>query len=150
MRVWEAKMQYSLLSMGDPRCIDSPQDAVDYLADAFDEDPTVEWFFAILLDQKNHPIGRQVVSRGIANSALVHPREVFKAAIIAGATGVIVGHNHPSGDPAPSSADISITRKLREAGALLDIPVRDHVIVGHREADPLGVGFYSFHNAGLL
>ena len=87
-------MQYSLVSLG------------DYLANAFEEDPTVEWFFAILLDNKNHPIGRKVISRGIANSTLVHPREVFKAAIIAGATSILVSHNHPSGDPAPSSADI--------------------------------------------
>ena len=150
MRVWEAKMQYSLLSLGDPRTIDSPKDAVDYLADAFDEDPTVEWFFVILMDTKNHPIGRQAVSKGTASSSLVHPREVFKAAILAGATGVIVGHNHPSGDPAPSSADITVTRRLREAAQVLDINLRDHVIVGQREADPKGAGYYSFCEAGIL
>ena len=150
MRVWEATMQYSLVSLGDPRQIECPQDAVEYLANAFDEDPTVEWFFAILLDNKNHPIGRKVISRGIANSTLVHPREVFKAAIISGATSILVSHNHPSGDPAPSSADINMTRKLNEAGHCLDIPVRDHVIVGHKESDPKGVGYYSFSDAGLL
>ena len=150
MRVWEAKMQYSLLSLGDSRRIESPEDAVDYLADAFDEDPTVEWFFAILLDNKNHPIGRKVISRGIASSTVVHPREVFKAAIIAGATGILVSHNHPSGDPAPSSADIKITRSLCDAGHLLEISVKDHVITGHCEADPLGIGYYSFSEAGLI
>jgi len=150
MRIYEASIRYSLLTLGDPQRINGPQDAVDYLADAFDEDPTVEWFFVILLDQKNHPIGRKAVSRGTANSTLVHAREVFKAAILGGATGVVVGHNHPSGDPMPSQADIHITKKLRQAGELLEIPIRDHVIVGCREADPLGVGFYSFNEAGLL
>ena len=150
MRVWEAKLQYSLLALGDPRCIESPQDAVDYLADAFDEDPTVEWFFVVLLDRKNHPIGRKAVSMGTATSALVHAREVFNAAIVASATGIVVGHNHPSGDPTPSHADIRVTRKLREAGELLDIPVKDHVILGHRDGDPRGVGYYSFAEAGLI
>jgi len=150
MRVWEAKVQYSLLSLGEARCIDSPQAVVDYLTGAFDEDPTVEWFYAILLDSKNHPIGRQVVSRGTASSTLVHPREVFKAAIIAGATGMIAAHNHPSGDPSPSAADIQVTRRLREAGGLLEIPIKDHVVVGQRETDPLGVGYYSFNEKGLL
>ena len=150
MRVWEAKMQYSLVSPGDSRRIESPQDAVDYMEGAFDEDPTVEWFFAILLDNKHHPIGRKVISRGIAGSTVVHPREVFKAAIIAGATSILVSHNHPSGDPAPSSADIKITRSLCDAGKLLEISVKDHVIVGHCEADPMEIGYYSFSEAGLI
>jgi len=150
MRVWEAKMQYSLLSMGDSRRLDSPQDAVDYLAGAFDEDPTVEWFFVILMDAKNHPIGRHVVSRGTANSSLAHPREVFKAAILAGAIGLIIAHNHPSGDPTPSSADISVTRRLKEAAQVLDISLRDHVIIGDKDGDPRGVGYYSFCDAGML
>jgi DNA repair protein RadC len=150
MRVWEAKLQYSLLALGDPRRIESPQDAVSYLSDAFAEDPTVEWFWVILLDQKHHPIGRKLVSQGTATSTLVHPREVFKAAIIAGATAVILGHNHPSGDPAPSSGDFQVTRMLRQAGDLLQIPVKDHVIVGQIEADPANLGFFSFNEAGHL
>ena len=67
-----------------------------------------------------------------------------------GATGLLVSHNHPSGDPAPSSADIEITRRLRDASSFLDIPVKDHIIIGHREADPLGIGYYSFSEAGLI
>ncbi len=59
-------------------------------------------------------------------------------------------HNHPSGDPSPSAADIQLTRQLREAAAAVDIPLLDHVIIGRRGADPLGRGYYSFREAGLL
>jgi DNA repair protein RadC len=59
-------------------------------------------------------------------------------------------HNHPSGDPSPSASDIQLTRQLREAGSIIDIPMLDHVIVGDREADPLARGYYSFREAGLL
>src|SRR2546428_8247510 len=85
----------------------------------------------------------QEVTRGILNSSLVHPREVFRLAIAFGAAGIIVAHNHPSGDPTPSADDRTITRQLVDAGRLLDIPVYDHLL--------LGAGRYlSFPEAGLL
>lgn len=78
------------------------------------------------------------------------PREVFRGAILASASALVVAHNHPSGDPAPSSADIVVTRMLRDAAKVIDIELLDHVIVGEKTADPLGVGFYSFRGANLL
>jgi len=69
---------------------------------------------------------------------------------VAGAVAMIVAHNHPSGDPAPSLQDINVTRKLREAARLLEIELLDHVIVGESKADPASVGYYSFRSAGLL
>src|SRR3989442_1556272 len=81
--------------------------------------------------------------RGIVNSSLIHPREVFRSAILAGAAGIIVAHNHPSGDPTPSADDRSVTRQMVEAGRLLDLPVYDHVILG-------GDTYMSFAEAGLL
>ena len=88
-------------------------------------------------------LGDRLITRGILNSSLVHPREVFRAAIAEAAAGIIVVHNHPSGDPTPSADDRAVTRQLVEAGRLLDLPVYDHVIVG-------GDRYVSFAEAGLL
>jgi DNA repair protein RadC len=81
---------------------------------------------------------------------LVHPREAFRVAIQHGATAIVCAHNHPSGDPAPSSADIQVTRQLREAARAIDIELIDHVVVGDKAADPTGQGYYSFRQAGLI
>jgi len=150
MRVYEASITYNLIREGNPDKLEGPAKVVEYLADAFEGDPTVEWFYVILLDRKNAPMGRLPVTKGTATSSLVHPREVFKPAVAGGACGIIAAHNHPSGDPAPSQADIQITRRLREAGEVLGIPLVDHVVVGYPSADPCGTGFYSFNEGGLL
>lgn len=110
----------------------------------------VEKFWVFCLDRRNRLRKRVEISSGIATAALAHPREVFRAAIREAASAVICAHNHPSGDPSPSSADIQLTRQLREASAAVDIPLLDHVVIGRRGADPLGRGFYSFREAGLL
>lgn len=89
-----------------------------------------EHFYCLLLNTKNKVNGINEVSVGSLNATIVHPREIFKAAILSNAAAVILCHNHPSGDPTPSPEDISITRKIIEAGKLLDIPVLDHVIIG--------------------
>lgn len=91
-----------------------------------------------------------MVTLGTATASLAHPREVFRAAIVAGCTGIVVAHNHPSGDPSPSAADIQVTRQLREASRILAIDLVDHVVLGRPEMDPAGRGFYSFRDAGLL
>ena len=91
---------------------------------------TKESFLAVLLSTKNHVLKAPVISVGSLNASIVHPREVFREAINASAASVILAHNHPSGDPAPSAEDIDLTRKLAEAGKLLNIPVLDHVILG--------------------
>jgi len=109
----------------------------------------VEKFWVLCLNRKGRLIKRVEVSSGIASSTLVHPREVFRTAIMESASGIICVHNHPSGDPSPSAQDIRITRTLREAGATVDITVIDHLIMGRRECDPLGVGFWSFQRSGM-
>jgi DNA repair protein RadC len=90
------------------------------------------------------------VSSGTATSALAHPREIYRAAIRESATAIACVHNHPSGDPSPSAADLQITRLLREAAQTVEIALLDHVIVGRLEADPVGRGYYSFREAGLI
>jgi DNA repair protein RadC len=110
----------------------------------------VEKFWVLCLNRRNRLRKRVEISSGTATAALAHPREIFRAAIREAAAAVVCAHNHPSGDPSPSAADIQLTRQLREAAAAVDIPLLDHVIIGRRGADPLGRGYYSFREAGLL
>lgn len=102
-----------------------------------------EHFIVLLLDTKNRLIQTHLVSKGSLNSSPAHPREVFKQAIRLSASGVILMHNHPSGDPEPSAEDIAITNQLADAGKILGIRVLDHIILG-------GEGYYSFRDEGNL
>lgn len=113
-------------------------------------DPEKESFVVFILDRKNRLKGFNLVSLGTATSSLVHPREVFRPAIALSGAAILALHNHPSGDPAPSSADIQVTRQLRQAGTVLEIDLLDHVIVGNPACDPTGRGFYSSREAGLI
>lgn len=90
-----------------------------------------EHFVVLMLDIKWRIIGIHTISIGTLTETLVHPREVFKAAILANAHAIILGHNHPTGEPAPSIDDLDITRELIQAGEYLKIPVLDHIIIGH-------------------
>lgn len=110
----------------------------------------VESFWVLCLDRKNRLIKRVEVTKGTATNCLAHPREIFREAIKVNATAIIAVHNHPSGDPAPSRADIQVTRQLRESAKIVGIELTDHVIVGERQRDPQGLGFYSFQDAGLI
>lgn len=109
----------------------------------------VEKFWVACLNRKNRLKKLVEVTSGTATSSLAHPREVFRAAIQHGATAVVCIHNHPSGDPAPSAADVQVTRQLRDAARAVDIDLQDHVIVGKASADPRAVGHYSFREAGI-
>ena len=100
-----------------------------------------EAFIVLLLDQKNRVSGVHVVSVGSISASLVHPREVFKAAILCNAAGIIALHNHPSGDPTPSREDREITARLKACGETLGIPLLDHVVIaadGYRSLANLG------------
>ena len=88
-----------------------------------------EHFLVLPLDTKHRPIGVHICSVGTASASLVHPREVYKIAILASASAIIVAHNHPSGDLDPSPEDWAVTRRLRKAGEILGIPLLDHIIV---------------------
>lgn len=96
-------------------------------------DPEVldrETFAVIYLNTKNNPIGVSTVSIGTLSMSVIHPREVFKGAILANAAGIIIAHNHPSGNPDPSEEDKAATKRLRDAGELLGIELLDHIIIG--------------------
>lgn len=110
----------------------------------------VEKFWALCLDRKNRLLRCVESTSGTATNSLVHPREVFREAIRFSATAIIAVHNHPSGDPAPSLADIKITRQLREAASIVGINFLDHIILGQKNKDSHGIGYYSFNEAGLI
>lgn len=102
-----------------------------------------EYFVCLLLDSRKRLIKKETIFIGTLNASVTHPREIFKTAIAASAAGIILVHNHPSGDSAPSKEDIEFTLQLIEAGKLLEIEVLDHVIIGDKN-------FFSFKEQGVI
>ncbi|MBL9186745.1 MAG: DNA repair protein RadC [Opitutaceae bacterium] len=139
-----------MMAAGEARpVLNRPEQIAEYLK-PYAAGLTVEKFWVLCLDRKNRLLKRVEITSGTATATLAHPREVFRAAIRESAAAVACAHNHPSGDPAPSAADLQATKQLREASRAVDIVLVDHVVVGAREHDPLGQGFYSFRAAGLI
>ena len=104
-----------------------------------------EAFVVVTMNAKNRVIQRHLVSIGVVDSALVHPRETFLPAILDGASSVIVAHNHPSGDSCPSAEDIKITKQLVQAGRHIGIKVLDHIIIGDRPLSLREAGLVEFN-----
>ena len=125
-----------------PVIIRTPADALPVLAAELSE-LAYERFIALALNTKNHVIAVLPVSSGSLNASIVHPRELFQRAILANCASLILSHNHPSGISDPSPDDVHLTRKLVEAGLLLDIPIIDHIVLGFP-------GYTSFKEKGLL
>jgi DNA repair protein RadC len=127
--------------------IENPQVVYDLLSGALrSEDPAdqdKEHFWTIGLTTRNSVKYIDLVSLGILNTSLVHPREVFRLSISQAASSILLAHNHPSGDPEPSAEDVALTRRLTEAGKIIGIEVIDHVIIG---ADR----YTSFREKGLI
>jgi len=107
--------------------ITQPQDLYDQFKSLFHND-VKEKFVVFWLNSQNRVIGFEVVTEGTLDSSVVHPREVFRGAIVATCRNIIIAHNHPSGNPEPSNEDISITKKLVESGKIIEINVFDHII----------------------
>jgi DNA repair protein RadC len=124
--------------------ISSPADAANllmYQMSALEQ----EYLYVILLDTRNRVLGKPLeVYHGSLNTSLIRTGEVFREAVKANAAGLIVAHNHPSGDPSPSPEDVAVTRALVEAGELLDVEVLDHLVIGRQRFVSLkerGLGF---------
>jgi DNA repair protein RadC len=117
------------LSDGVKPVIHSPADAANLLMAELRYEPQ-EHFKALLLDSKNQVLRSPTITIGTVNASLIHPREVFRPALVHPCVSVILAHNHPSGDPTPSREDLEVTRQLVAAGKVLGIDVLDHVIVG--------------------
>lgn len=126
--VKESSVTYNL-----EKSITNPAAAAEIINQVFDMENQPNEVFAILcLNTKNKIAGAHIISQGSLSASIVHPREVFKAAILNNAASIILAHNHPSGDPEPSREDIETTRRLVEAGEILGIRVLDHVIIGEQ------------------
>lgn len=120
----------------------SPREIAHHLLPQFGASP-VEQFGVLMLDTKHHVIRSKIISIGSLDQTIVHPREVFREAAVASAAAIILFHNHPSGDPAPSPDDLALTHRLVEAGEILGIEVLDHVILSdHR--------YFSMREAGSI
>ena len=127
-------------SIKSPECVANILNAI--LDSEHETDRDKEHFWAIGLDTKKKIKYIELISLGILNRSLIHPREVFRLAILKAVDSIIVIHNHPSGDISPSESDIEITNKLIEGGKLLCIEIIDHIIIGD--------GYYSFRKEGLI
>jgi len=114
--------------------LDNPVTVVNFMRES-NRLRNVESFQVLLLNTRKKLVRVEEISEGTLDTILVHPREVFRAAIVANAAGIVLVHNHPSGDPTPSEADIKVTRDLIRAGQLLKIDVVDHVIIGRATAE---------------
>ena len=132
--------------------LDSPETAFNLWQEVIAADPSFEpdkeHLVAVLLNTKLRTVGYHIVSVGSLNEAIAHPRETFRAAIVAGAYAFVLMHNHPSGDTTPSEADRRLTRKIEEGARILDIHLADHVIVGTAGLGQLP--YFSFKGSGLL
>lgn len=134
-RLRELTIRYSVkrdeqgrpLTLG--RTLTAPRQTAELLVTLLQNEPA-EVFAILCLTTKHRVIAYHEVSRGQLDATVVHPREVFKAAILANAAAIILAHNHPSGDPKPSPDDLQITRRLVNAGELLGISVLDHIVIG--------------------
>jgi DNA repair protein RadC len=113
--------------------LDSPATVVNFVRET-NRLKSVESFQVLLVNARKRLIRAEEISNGLLDTLLVHPREVFRAAITANAAGILLVHNHPSGDPTPSEADIKVTRELIRAGHLLKIEVLDHIVIGRASA----------------
>lgn len=122
--------------------IHSPEESEELIRQ-FIGDIDRETLVLVTLDTKNHPTSISTVSIGSLNSSIVHPREVFKPAILSNSASIIIGHNHPSGDPTPSNEDINITNRIKEGGKILGIELLDHIVIGFDN-------YVSFKEEGLV
>ena len=143
-RIAEVSLTYSSKVPASERIqVKSSQDAEKAFRLVFPDLEYREYFYVMLLNRANKILGTFQVSSGGITGTVVDPRLVFQSALKANATSLIVGHNHPSGQLTPSQADIDLTKKLKAGGALLDIPVLDHVII-------TASACYSFADEGLM
>ena len=127
--------------------IENPEQAVKYWRDNIPQapwfDPMKEAFVVLVLNTRKRILGHNLVSLGSLDTCFAVPREVFKPAIVQSAASIILTHNHPSGDPTPSEADIKATRDLIRAGQLLKIEITDHIIIGQdRHASLRSLGYF--------
>ncbi len=145
MHFMTAVVQLPLIRETGKERIRSAEDVARVCADL--RELAQETFHVLLLNTRNALINRHMVTVGLLDASLVHPREVFRQAVAEHAAAIVLVHNHPSGAPTPSAEDIRITKQLIEAGRVLDISIQDHVIVGREQESQKG--FVSLRELGV-
>ena len=137
----EVQVTYQTKQIG-PR-ITSSRDAFEYLADRWQNIEYCEKFYVMLLNRRNALLGVAFISEGSVGGTIADPKKIFQIALKANASAIILAHNHPSGKPSPSATDEALTKKCKETGTFLDLPVIDHIIVTKDS-------FFSFADEGLI
>lgn len=141
MKTWTTKIQggeFKVMRLNDAGssrgALDNPATTIAYLLPKIAESiiyrPDTENMIVINLNARKVPIGFEIISNGTLDTLLVHPRQIFRSAILMNAASIILAHNHPSGDPTPSEADIKVTRDLIRGGQLMKIEIIDHIVIG--------------------
>lgn len=137
---WKVITLRECLAPGQMKLADEPGKAAEYYRSVIMKDdrynPDIETLHVLALNTRRKVVGHYLVATGTADTLLVHPREVFRTAIVANAAAILLVHNHPSGDPTPSEADIKVTRDLIRAGQVIKIDVLDHIVIGHPNNTP--------------
>jgi DNA repair protein RadC len=145
MNIYEASVVYRAVGTHPDRSpLECPEKIAAYIRDAFTPRPMQEQIWVVALNRKFKPLGRFLAFVGTLSSCPGSVREILQFALLSHAAAIVISHNHPSGDPSPSSADIKFTRQLTEAAKLMGIEFLDHVIIGDE------VQYYSFRHAGLM
>lgn len=143
MKIYEYKIKRQFIREIETETMISPQTVVDFARAVIDFDRDQEQLIVLILDGKNRIKAHFQVSTGTLNASLVHPREVFRPAIISAAAAIILVHNHPSDDPAPSQPDKEITQRVKNAADIIGINLLDHIIITETE-------YYSMKERGDL
>lgn len=133
MEIKDIKIQYKCVGQSPHSIITTAKEAVSYMQEAFSERPLQEQLYVILLDTRLRAIGRHLVAIGSVNSCICNPADIFRSAILAGASAFITVHNHPSGNSKPSDDDLQMAEQLQKAGEMMNITMSDFLIIAEHE-----------------
>jgi len=149
MKVYEGRVIYKCAGVVESKILKTPEQVGEFMAHICDHE-AYEAFWVLPMNRKNRCKGAIRLCEGSQSACIVSAPKILRTVLMEGCETFIVVHNHPSGDPAPSSADITVTRQIREAAKACDLAFLDHIILGHKELDPIGGGYYSFRESGIV
>lgn len=150
MKIFEASLVYKLIEEKALVSATSPEEIAQIMESDFLARPHQESFFLLLMNRKFKVMQKHLHTIGTSNTSLVSIAALMKVVLISGCEAFVICHNHPSGNPTPSNADIEVTRGIKQAAQILDLEFVDHVICGDKTEDPEKRGYYSLREAGIL
>lgn len=152
MIIYESQVVYTRKEIPSVK-ICNPEDSSNFFRKFYDEnitDPTKEHVAIAVLNSNNYVIDGKILTIGCSNSCILKASDVIKHVLLKNGNAFILCHNHPSGQVDPSSQDLKVTRAMREAANVMDLYFFDHIILGEKENDVNGLGYYSFRSAGII